>query len=330
MRHAVVIASTGRPQVLQATLQTLATQSVLADEIVLSLADWADAPDELPDGVRVLFGPRGLTRQRNAGLDALTPGTDLVTFFDDDAEPARDYLERAQWFAHTHPDVVLFDGHVAADGAVTGEIDRGQARAIVAGHTRSHDVSTQPEAYGCNMTVRASVAQTVRFDERLPLYGWLEDRDFAIRCSRRGVVANYQGCVIVHLGTSSGRISGNRMGISQIVNPFYLWRKDVLNASQLLDFWARALVGNALGLARRDPRLDRRGRLKGNLIGFVAVLRGHGPEAALQLARGRSPGRRWLTHPRLTRDSTAVGSTSAMRSMALASSTAAGVPVTPS
>jgi hypothetical protein len=306
MRHAVVIASTRRPHVLAATLHALTTQSVPADEIVLSLAAWGDAPGELPDGVRVVVGPRGLTRQRNAGLDALTPGTTLVTFFDDDAEPARDYLERARAFAERHPEVVLFDGKVVADGAVTGEIGRERARAILAAHTTTEDVSAQPEAYGCNMTVRADVAAIVRFDERLPLYGWLEDRDFAVRCGRHGQVVLYEGCAIVHLGTSSGRISGDRMGFSQIVNPHYLWRKEVLKLSTLLHFWARALVGNGKGLVRRDEVIDRRGRLRGNLAGFAAVLRGLGPEAVLALEppatplrlQGHEPARRAAGLPR--------------------------------
>jgi GT2 family glycosyltransferase len=283
MRHAVVIASTRRPDILGATLATVMAQSVAADEVVLSLADRADAPDELPTGVRVVIGPRGLTRQRNAGLDALSDEIELVTFFDDDAEPAADYLEKAQAFAAGNPAVVLFDGKIVADGAVTGEIDRAHAGRLLQACVRTEGVRAQPEAYGCNMNVRLAIAQAVRFDERLPLYGWLEDRDFAIRCARHGEVALYEGCLAVHLGTSSGRVSGHRMGFSQIVNPHYLWRKEVLKASQLLHFWSRALLGNAHGLASRDPLLDRAGRLRGNLTGLLAVVRGLGPEAVLDV-----------------------------------------------
>lgn len=284
MKHAVVIASTGRPQMLGETLVTLLAQSVAADKIILSLADAADAPADLPAEVRVVVGPKGLTTQRNAGLDALSADIELVTFFDDDAEPALDYLAKAQAFAESRPDVVLFDGAVIADGAVIGEIDRVHARNLLSAHVTSEAVRDLRDPYGCNMTVRASVAQAVRFDERLPLYGWLEDRDFGIRCARRGVVARYAGCAIVHLGTSSGRVSGDRMGLSQIVNPHYLWRKGVLEFPELLHFWARAMTGNVMGLARLDPRIDRWGRLKGNLIGLGAVLRGDGPEATLRLA----------------------------------------------
>src|SRR4051794_17350501 len=99
-------------------------QTAPADEVILSLASRADAPSQLPPSVRVVLGPRGLTTQRNAGIDALSADIELVTFFDDDAEPAADYLEKAKSFAQSHPEVVLFDGKVAADGAISGEIDR--------------------------------------------------------------------------------------------------------------------------------------------------------------------------------------------------------------
>jgi Glycosyl transferase family 2 len=283
VRHAVIIASTRRPHVLEATLRTIAAQSVQADDIIVSLAERGDAPEHLPPGVRVVLGPRGLTRQRNAALDALADDVDLVTFFDDDAEPGLDYLEQAQRFADKHNEVVLFDGLVVADGAVAGQIDRERARLLLAGHERSDDVRSEPATYGCNMTVRAEVARQVLFDERLPLYGWLEDRDFAVRCGRLGGVAQYEGCVAVHLGTSSGRVSGSRMGFSQVVNPHYLRRKGVLRGPQLLTFWLVALLGNTQGLLRRDPTIDRVGRLRGNLIGFAAVVRGIGPEGVLDV-----------------------------------------------
>jgi GT2 family glycosyltransferase len=285
VRHAVVIASTRRPQLLGETLASLLAQTRPADVVLVSVAERSDAPVPLPVGVQLVLAPRGLTRQRNAALDALDPDVELVTFFDDDAEPAHDYLEKARAFAERHPDVVLFDGRVVADGSVSGEISRDDARLLLADHVPTEAARRQPEAYGCNMTVRRMVAALVRFDERLPLYGWLEDRDFAIRCARLGPVLRYEGCAIVHLGTSSGRLAGSRMGWSQVVNPYYLWDKGVLSSRQLGQFWLRAIGGNAHGLMRHDPVLDRRGRLTGNLRGFGAVLRRQGPEGVLEISQ---------------------------------------------
>ena len=38
--------------------------------------------------------------------------------------------------------------------------------------------------YGCNMAFRTSSIGSLRFDERLPLYGWQEDLDFCGALSR--------------------------------------------------------------------------------------------------------------------------------------------------
>ena len=83
--------------------------------------------------------------------------------------------------------MVLVDGRVLADGR---DIPRARAREIVAatGAAESRRVrEIGPElVYGCNMTVRRSVLARARFDERLPLYGYMEDRDFAFECMRVG------------------------------------------------------------------------------------------------------------------------------------------------
>ncbi|MFX5968694.1 hypothetical protein ABTE68_20020, partial [Acinetobacter baumannii] len=40
--------------------------------------------------------------------------------------------------------------------------------------------------YGCNMVYRAASIAGLAFDERLKLYGWQEDIDFAVQAGRRG------------------------------------------------------------------------------------------------------------------------------------------------
>ena len=43
-------------------------------------------------------------------------------------------------------------------------------------------------AYGCNMSIRTSSVGELRFDERLPLYGWQEDIDFTSQLRRGGAL----------------------------------------------------------------------------------------------------------------------------------------------
>ncbi|WP_430450503.1 glycosyltransferase family 2 protein [Rhodophyticola sp.] len=130
--------------------------------------------------------------------------------------------------------------------------------------------------YGCNMAVRGTAvrAHPERFDTTLPLYGWLEDLDFSRRMAAFGRIVENPQLRGVHLATKTGRISGLRLGYSQIANPVYLVRKGTYH-------WARALklmTGNVLANSAKslwpEPWIDRRGRLTGNLLAFRDLLRG--------------------------------------------------------
>ncbi|MGL1475040.1 hypothetical protein ACSTIT_23615, partial [Vibrio parahaemolyticus] len=62
--------------------------------------------------------------------------------------------------------------------------------------------------YGCNMVYRAASIAGLAFDERLKLYGWQEDIDFAVQAGRRGRTVATDAFVGVHLGSKGARASG--------------------------------------------------------------------------------------------------------------------------
>jgi GT2 family glycosyltransferase len=176
------------------------------------------------------------------------------------------------------PTVVLATGHVIADG-VTSErgIDRSRAKQMLTRFS-ARPIANWREAYGCNMFVRADIARLLRFDEALPLYGWLEDLDFSIRCRRLGRIVLNGQTGLVHLGTTRGRTSDVRLGYSQIANPYYIWKKLSkpnivyvivtqwlryigINVAYLVFFWIK----------RRGDRLD---RLEGNIKALFDLLSG--------------------------------------------------------
>ena len=169
--------------------------------------------------------------------------------------------------------MALFSGTLLADGTARGPVDRAIAKRLVVERVPGTTVVEGGRCgYGCNMNVLAHVATSVRLDERLPLYGWLEDKDFVYRCSSYGKIACFDGCILVHLGVASGRMSGQKLGFSQIVNPYYLWRKgSIPSLRQVLAFWARAVLGNLHGFILREADIDRLGRLHGNLLGLRNV-----------------------------------------------------------
>lgn len=205
-------------------------------------------------------------------------GDPVVFFFDDDAVVRADYVANALAFFAAHPEVVGLTGRVLLDGAVTGEVPMSTAEAAlersftdpqVGGWTRGR------ELYGCNFAVRTSAAPTLRFDSRLPLYSWLEDHDFARRLMRFGVLAKVDDCVIVHRAAASGgRQAHERLGYSQVMNPFYLWRKGSFPLWLMVTEMGKRVAKNLVKSAGGSEAGWRRRRVVGNAMAGADILRG--------------------------------------------------------
>jgi GT2 family glycosyltransferase len=117
-------------------------------------------------------------------------------------------------------------------------------------------------------------AHALRFDEALPLYAWYEDIDLTRRLGAHGAILRLAGARGVHLGTKSGRVAQARLGYSQVANAIYLARKGSYPWGHALPSAARHLAMNAARSLAPEPHVDRRGRLRGNLIALADLLRG--------------------------------------------------------
>lgn len=282
MKVSLIICSFGRPGVLDETVQSILNQTVLPEEILVACPSMVHVEERTltRDRVRFIKTPHGLTLQRNAALEQVGD-TDLIVFLDDDMELCTTYLERmAQLFAKD-PGLTIASGRMLADGGRGVMVSRTNARVLCADAesqmlgTDRLETESLDYGYGCNLIVRSSVGKTVRFDERLSLYAWLEDSDFSFRCTRgrKPPVVNL-AAACVHLGWRGGRISGRKMGYSQIVNPIYLWRKArVFTLRHLvIQYWMRCLAANIVGVFWGKPEEDRLNRLKGNLTAMWHLL----------------------------------------------------------
>ena len=289
----VLIATYNRAAVLHDTVAHLQRQSLKPTEIIVVVSDMRHVLDATMrlDGVRSIKSDLGLCVQRNAAIRAVRAGCDLMVFLDDDVELHPSYLEEMHGLFQADPGLVLATGLVLADGARVSGIARPDAERIIhdaynTPHEASDDdVSPTWTTYGCNMAVRPSVTKHVQFDERLPLYAWLEDLDFAASCSRLGKVVKNDCAQVVHLGTKSGRVSERRVGFSQIMNSYYIARKSNLTYSKmLLAYWAKPFLSNLTMSLLPQKHMNRRERLVGNLKALVAVLQGRcAPEEVLQI-----------------------------------------------
>ena len=218
----------------------------------------------------------GLTRQRNAILDNLAADTEYVVFFDDDFVPDHRWLEIVTDQFETDASLVCITGNVVADDILGPGLSFAQAVAAVEAADRS-DAGWRLEAfspYGCNMAFRVSAVGSRRFDERLVLYGWLEDRDFGARVGQNGRSIKLGAALGAHMGVKRGRVSGLRLGYSQIVNPAYMRAKGTMSARAATRQALRNVAANLAKSLWPEPYIDRRGRLVGNARALFDLARG--------------------------------------------------------
>ena len=288
---AVVLASAGRPELLGDALAMVAAQQGVEFSTVVSVPDESSLPVDraLLEEVTVVTGTRGLAAQPNAGIAALPPGTQVAVFFDDDSVARYDWLSRAVAFLAAHTDIVAMTGRVVLDGAVRGEISVERTTRALAESSEAPPggqwSADHEELYGCNFAIRLDLIGNERFDERLPLYSWLEDHDMARRLLRIGPLAKVDDCVIVHRAASSGgRENHTRLGYSQVMNPLYLWRKGSFTFIYAVRHLGRRVAKNAALSVLGPERSRRRERLRGNLMAARdASVRRFTPERILEL-----------------------------------------------
>lgn len=282
LKLAAGIATAGRRDLLTETLRELSRQSRLPDSVIVCPAADGDcdtsAASSLPFPLIVVKGRRGLPAQRNAILEA-AEAFDILVFFDDDFFAAPNYFAEVESCFQEDPAILAMSGKLAADGVTGPGMDATRARAILASSKMPPQTGITDiyNAYGCNMAMRLAPIRVhgLRFDESLPLYGWLEDVDFSRQLAAYGRIVKNQRMAGVHLGVKGGRVSGVRFGYSQIANPIYLWRKGTLRFDLAMRQMSRNLLANSAKIFWPEPWTDRRGRLLGNLLGFFDLLRGY-------------------------------------------------------
>ncbi len=282
-RIAIIIASKGRRDDLALWLGHIRRQSLAPAVMIWSLCAKEDLPDlsDVPPREQplVTWSKAGTCVQRNAGLDALPGGIDIVAFFDDDYVPSNRCLEGIAKVFAAHPELVGATGHLLADGIHSSGVSVDAAMTMVEAYDRAHPVEritlrARTGLYGCNMALRAALIGDVRFDEQLPLYGWQEDVDFATRISRLGPLRTTNAFAGVHRGAKSGRTSGVRFGYSQVANIVYLCRKRTMSWPFGLQLMWRNILANHGRMLWSEPWTDRRGRAFGNWLAFADLLRG--------------------------------------------------------
>jgi GT2 family glycosyltransferase len=288
-RVAVGIPTIGRAPVLREMLRELGKQTRPADGVIVCgtrAADVEGAKDMI-DGVTVLLHDPGASRQRNAVVAAAVDA-DIIVFFDDDFLPDARYLAAIEHHMTTDQRIVVATGTVVADGIGGPGYTMAQGRALLNGaRARSDSVKPTFAGYGCNMAVRMAPLRqhNLAFDERLPLYSWQEDVDLSRRLADFGIIVRIAAAQGVHLGVKLGRGSGVKLGYSQVANPLYLAQKRCgYPFIRAMEHLTRNMAMNLVRSIWPEPYIDRRGRLRGNILALRDLARGGMiPERILEL-----------------------------------------------
>lgn len=297
-----VIATRNRHDYLLNAVRSLADQTVLPAELCI-----VDASDETPArarieqlcadaGIRLDYvhpAPRGLTIQRNLGIDRT--GGDPVFLIDDDVWMAPDVHEevlaeyerwgpelggvRGSWLRPPTPHRAgivwrrLF-GMEGWSPEASGRVKPGFFTEAV---TVSADVRRVEAFNGWFMSFRREVFEHERFDEKLAGYAFKEDADFSYRVSKRGyVLVQTPKARIDHLRTSSQRLSPHDLQRMNLANQLYLHRK---NMPQTLKYRAAlwwALTGTLVLNVGKVVQTRDRGYVTGMLAGVWDQARGRG------------------------------------------------------
>lgn len=282
LKIAVGIATAGRAKLLTKTLEYISTLEDRPDEIIVCPATTDDIVKENIKrkiaSCKVIYSNKGLTTQRNSIIQACK--SDILIFFDDDFLPAPDYLSQTKKIFENDSSIILATGKLLADGILTKGIEFEEALGMIKESKTPLDPEVPIEvysAYGCNMAVRLLPVNfnKVRFDENLPLYGWLEDLDFSRQTSRFGKVVISPCLRGVHLGTkSTGRSPGKQLGYSQIANPLYLIKKGTISYKRAYSLMSKNLLSNATKSIWSESWIDRKGRLSGNICALWDLILG--------------------------------------------------------
>ncbi|MER8504304.1 MULTISPECIES: glycosyltransferase [unclassified Mesorhizobium] len=290
MRLAVIIPTLGRSGQVARLLRYLGGQTRLPDEVIVSAPDAAhvELPESCPFLLSLVFGPIGSSAQRNTALVPSLERFDIITFFDDDFVPSAEYLEQVEKAFVENSGWAVVTGAVVRDGAnnagLTWEDAEAALREAEGKKQDGPSVVDHVGAYGCNMSLRSSLVGGLRFDERLVLYGWQEDIDFTSQMRSKGRVVCVTSIRGVHLGIKTGRVSGERFGYSQVANAIYLIKKGTVPASFALPLMFRNIAANLAKSLWPEPFVDRRGRLRGNMLAILHVATGRiEPEYILKI-----------------------------------------------
>lgn len=274
MRIAVAIPTLGRPEVLSNVINRIKLQSRPPESTFIAPVSDKDV-STITFGKRIIRveSERGLCKQRNSLLRA-AKDHDIIVFFDDDFVMHQDCLKKIEEEFIKFPNTVLAHGTVVIDGAKRGGISFETACMWADNAELPEERKLSFSTYGLFAARTATYSNNnIKFDERLTSYGWLEDLDFSRHMMKYGECVHINNAIGAHMAHQAGRTSGLRFGYSQVANPLHIASKHIgYTYPMACSLFLKNFMANLFKSLNPEPFIDRRGRLKGNLLAFKDII----------------------------------------------------------
>ena len=296
-----IIATRNRTTELVDTVRSLCEQTVLPAELcIVDSSDETPARPEIEElcaraGLKLSYhnpAPRGLTVQRNYGIDRTTG--DPVFLIDDDVWLAPDCHEEClKEYAKWGPELggVRASAVKPVDSNFLAKLWRkifgiggwwpeasGRLRAgfWIEGISSSSAVRKTDCFVGYFMSFRREVFDHERFDEALSGYGHKEDIDFTYRVSRRYTLVQTPKARCEHMKTPTARMPAFHLQRMNLGNQFYLHRKNMpQDFHHKAALWWGLLGLFVLNIGRAIKHKDH-GLVTGMIVGALEQARGKG------------------------------------------------------
>ncbi|MEZ7503835.1 glycosyltransferase family 2 protein [Flavobacterium sp. Arc2] len=272
MKFSLIICTYMRPEPLLKLLQSVQKQTVYPNEILIIDGSKDDATQTVLqlnffDNLKyfkVLENERGLTRQRNYGVERVGEQIEVVCFLDDDTVLEVDYFEQilktykvypdalgaggyinneTQWeFVgdryHASLDDYCFDGWKRKEGSrfilrkkLGLDSDCPPGYSSMYSHGRSVGfLPPSGKIYEVEMLMggvssfRKKVFDLLQFSTYFEGYGLYEDADFTLRVAKMGKLYLNTSAKLSHYHAATGRPNKYQYGKMVVRNGWYVWR----------------------------------------------------------------------------------------------------------
>jgi GT2 family glycosyltransferase len=272
MKFSLIICTYMRPQSVLQLLQSVQEQTLYPDEILIidgsTNQETALILEENQFQHLHYFAVppehRGLTKQRNYGIERAGVAMEVVCFLDDDTVLERDYFKEITKTFKNNPSIsgvggvainenswvlaqpnikydtkryYLWEGYVYKEGqrnvvrnylGLESHLEPGRMPDFSHGKTCGFPLNDKTYEVdvliGMSFAFRRKVVDSIRFSSYFEGYGLYEDADFSLRALQFGKNAINTKAQLSHFHHPSGRPNQFRYGKMVVRNGWYVWR----------------------------------------------------------------------------------------------------------